>query len=146
MLVTCPHCGTRNRVDEARINAPPICGHCHRELLTGAPIALDESNFDLVVTASSRPVVIDFWASWCGPCLGFAPVFSQAAVQHPDVLFAKVDTDANPRIATRYAIRSIPTLALFAAGEPIERISGALPASQFETWLRAGVAKTKNQQ
>lgn len=141
MLITCPHCGTRNRVDDARINHAPTCGHCQRELLSGAPVALDEASFPLVLAASARPVAVDFWATWCGPCRGFAPVFAHAAAKHPEILFAKVDTDANPQIAAQFAIRSIPTLAVFAGGKPLDRVSGALPAGQFAAWLAQAVAR-----
>lgn len=141
MLITCPHCGTRNRVDDARINEQPTCGHCRREIFSGAPVALDESNFATVIATSRRPVAVDFWASWCAPCRGFAPVFATAAERHPEILFAKVDTDASQQIAAQFAIRSIPTLAVFADGKPLDRVSGALPAGQFESWLAQSVAR-----
>lgn len=137
MIIACPHCQKRNRVLAERFNDAPTCGQCGKPLLEGAPVALDDDNFDEVITASRRPVVVDFWAAWCGPCRMFAPVFEQAASRHPELLFAKVDTDANPGISARMAIRSIPTLALFRNGEPVKRASGALPAGQFEQWLRA---------
>jgi thioredoxin 2 len=135
MLITCPHCATRNRVEPERIDARPVCGRCAKELLTGAPVALDSASFDAVIRGE-RPVVVDFWASWCGPCRAFAPTFAAEAAKHTDLVFAKVDTDANHELAARYAIRSIPTLAVFVRGEPIQRLSGALPAHEFARWLR----------
>ncbi len=143
MLITCPHCSARNRVENSRLNDAPTCGKCQGELLAGAPVTLDESNFSSLIAASRRPVAVDFWAPWCAPCRGFAPIFAQAAAMHPELIFAKVDTDANPQIAARFAIRSIPTLALFAAGVAVDRISGALPGPQFEAWLAAGLLKAK---
>lgn len=142
MLLNCPHCAARNRVDPQRLAQSPVCGKCGRELFAGAPLALDESNFGAVLEGCGRPVVVDFWATWCGPCRGFAPVFEATAARRPQLLFAKVDTDANPQISAALAIRSIPTLALYGAGgEPIERMSGALPAREFEAWLDAGLAR-----
>jgi thioredoxin 2 len=135
MLIACPHCATKNRVAAERIDEAPACGRCGKPLLSGAPVALDSAAFDAVIRGS-RPVVVDFWAAWCGPCRAFAPVFAAQAARQADTVFAKVDTDANPDLAARYAIRSIPTLAVFARGELVQRISGALPAAEFERWLR----------
>jgi thioredoxin 2 len=135
MILACPHCHTKNRVSSERFNDDPTCGRCGKSLLAGAPVALDETNFTEVLAASARPVVVDFWAAWCGPCRGFAPVFAQAAERHRELLFAKVDTDANPQLGQQLSIRSIPTLAAFRGGNLLDRVSGALPAAQFEQWL-----------
>ena len=144
MLITCPHCSTRNRVAPDRLAEAPACGRCAKELLRGAPVALDTANFDEIVRGD-RPVVVDFWAAWCGPCRAFAPVFAaQAAQSSGDVVFAKVNTDANPELSARYAIRSIPTLAVFVRGELVQRVSGALPAAEFARWLRQATATTRS--
>jgi thioredoxin 2 len=134
MLLTCPHCSTTNRVASERIDAEPVCGRCGKELLTGAPVALGQENFDDVIRGA-RPVVVDFWAAWCGPCRAFAPVFAAEAARRKEVIFAKVDTDANPELSARHSIRSIPTLAVFVGGKLAQRISGALPAAEFARWL-----------
>ena len=143
MLITCPHCSTRNRVADERLSQAPVCGRCAKELFSGAPVALDSANFDPVIRGE-RPVVVDFWAAWCGPCRAFAPVFAAEAAKPGNVVFAKVDTDANPELSARYAIRSIPTLAVFVRGELVQRLSGALPAAEFARWLQQATAATRS--
>jgi len=135
MIIPCPHCQAKNRVRTERFGDDPICGSCGKLLLSGTPVALSEANFSDVIAASGRPVVVDFWAAWCGPCRGFAPVFQEAASRHPEWLFAKVDTDASPQLSQQLSIRSIPTLAVFRDGQVVDRMSGALPPAQFEQWL-----------
>lgn len=145
MLIACPHCSTKNRVEPDRLAQKPVCGRCGRDLLAGVPVALEAGNFDMV-TRGDRPVVVDFWAAWCGPCRAFAPVFEAQAAKQPDVVFAKVDTDANPQLAARHAIRSIPTLAVFVRGELVQRISGALPAAEFARWVQQALTGMRSPQ
>ena len=126
---SCPHCGATNRVPAARIDERPSCGRCGQPLLDGQVLALTDADFDAVAMATDRPLVVDFWAAWCGPCQMMAPAFKQAAQQlGQGALLVKVDTDANPQLAQRFAIRSIPTLVKIVQGREVARRSGALPA------------------
>lgn len=137
MLITCPHCLTKKRVPDERAMQDPVCGQCGQALLSGAVLALNEANFDRVVAGSELPVLVDFWAPWCGPCRSMAPQFEQAARQlKGQALFVKVNSDEAQRLSQRYAIRSIPTLIQLRGGQEVQRISGALQASQIIQWLR----------
>ena len=126
----CPHCGATNRLPAARLDDTPSCGKCGQPLLQGQPLDLGDDNFDAVVSATKLPVVVDFWAAWCGPCQMMAPAFKQAAAQlQGKALLVKVDSDANPGLSARYGIRSIPTLLRLQGGVETHRQSGAVPAS-----------------
>jgi thioredoxin 2 len=138
MLITCPHCRTKNRVPDERTTQDPVCGHCGRELLDGHPIELSDASFDAVVKGSELPVLVDFWAPWCGPCRQMAPSFEQAAQQlKGQVLLVKVNSDDNPQLSQRFGIRSIPTLVKIQGGVERQRVSGALPAGQIVALARA---------
>jgi thioredoxin 2 len=133
--VPCPACGATNRVPSARLGDDPVCGRCGAALLSGEPVELTDANFERVAAASGLPVVVDFWAPWCGPCRTMAPQFAQAAAQLKGrALFVKVNSDDNPNTASRYGIRSIPTLVKLRAGREVERLSGAMPAAQVAAW------------
>jgi thioredoxin 2 len=137
--VACPHCATTNRVPTARLGARPNCGACKRPLFDRHPVALDATNFDRHLKAD-LPLVVDFWAAWCGPCRAMAPAFEQAAASlEPRARLAKLDTEAEPAIAGRYGIRSIPTLIVFAGGREIARQAGALPAGALVDWIERHV-------
>lgn len=134
--VACPGCHGVVRVPAARLADGPRCPRCKSALFQGRPVDLDAAAFDVHVGRGDVPVVVDFWASWCAPCRAMAPAFAQAAARlEPRWRFAKVDTEAEPQLAARFAIRSIPTLIVFRGGREIARHSGAVDAGSLTRWL-----------
>ena len=136
MIIMCPHCGGLNRVADDKLQQNPQCGKCKQNLFTGQPVEMNSEQFLRAMQKTDQPLVVDFWAPWCGPCQGFAPVFKQAAQAfEPKARFVKINTENEQQIAAQFGIRSIPTLAIFQNGKEITRLSGAMNFPQFSQWL-----------
>lgn len=141
VLSRCPHCHAMNRLPVERLSEQPSCGKCHEPVLDGQPIEGTSQNFQALINEGT-PVVVDFWATWCNPCVGFAPVFFDTAQEFVGkARFIKVDTEQQQELAAQYRIRSIPTIMVFKGGKLVDTINGALPRSQFTQWLNAALSK-----
>ncbi|RXK14670.1 thioredoxin TrxC [Halarcobacter mediterraneus] len=127
MNVVCPHCFKVNKIPKKDTYSKANCGSCKNSLLDTTPIEIDESNFDHVIVNSEIPVIVDFWAPWCGPCKMFAPIYNEVSQKYPlKALFIKINTEEQQNLGAKYQIRSIPTLIIYKNGKEVKRVSGAL--------------------
>lgn len=134
--VVCPHCNAVNRIPSERFKQDPKCGKCHRAVFTGQPVELNSQSFRTHVDRTQIPLVIDFWAPWCGPCLRMAPHYVEAAgTLEPRVRFAKVNTETEQMLGSQFNIRSIPTLMLFQGGREVARQAGAMASADIVRWI-----------
>ncbi len=136
--VVCPHCNTVIRAPKARLSEGPKCAKCHKPLFVAKPVELNAETFDKYLQRSDLPLVVDFWAPWCGPCVMMAPQYESAASRlEPGYRLAKLNTEDVPQVAARYGIRSIPTMIVFRGGQEVARHSGAIGAEQIVQWVRS---------
>lgn len=136
--IVCPNCTTSNRIPSAKLNKNPNCGKCHQALFMAQPLELTASNMPQHIQYNGIPLLVDFWAPWCGPCQMMAPAFEQAAIElEPKVRLAKVNTEMQQELGAQYAIRSIPTMIIFRQGKELARKSGAMSTSDIVNWIRS---------
>ena len=144
LQLVCPHCAAINRVQAERLGDGPVCGQCKQPLFSGAPIELTAANFDRHISQSDLPVLVDFWAPWCGPCRMMTPVIEQVARDLGQIVrVAKLDTEAEGAIAARFGIRSIPTLAIFHQGRELQRQAGAVSFPALQSWVQSVLGKAQ---